>query len=302
MINIDSKYDIVLTFSNVTEITGHIFECFDYYLILRNKFKVAILFLNSIPMCKLKIAWDSKYIIPFTDVIDDIIYINEQQYNKERIYNFGKNTKVILTDGNILQLEKHSILFKTNKLYGFLCADLDFTQCKLYKNIIYLQDYRLYGKNKHFKSINYVKKIPFQYYKKFSSPKQNIGLMYLTFNCRKITREAVIEGHLQSGCNKTIILVPEYVPEYDNIPNVEQVIAPLDNFFEKFDTYIYTTFTRNLDCSPRLLTECWYYGKKIIIATNKSDLGREIRLNDLKNNFKSLWLTEQDSIFSILSE
>ena len=63
-----------------------------------------------------------------------------------------ENTKVILTDGNILQLEKHSILFKTNKLYGFLCADLDFTQCKLYKNIIYLQDYRLYGKNKHFKS------------------------------------------------------------------------------------------------------------------------------------------------------
>lgn len=44
MIKIDDSYDIVLTYSPIIEITGHIFECFDYYLFLRNKYKVGILF------------------------------------------------------------------------------------------------------------------------------------------------------------------------------------------------------------------------------------------------------------------
>jgi len=35
MIKIDEKYDVVLTYSPISEITGHVFECFDYYLFLR---------------------------------------------------------------------------------------------------------------------------------------------------------------------------------------------------------------------------------------------------------------------------
>ena len=48
-----SGYDVVLTFSPIEEITGHVFEVFDYYLFLRDYFKVGMLFLGSISPDKL---------------------------------------------------------------------------------------------------------------------------------------------------------------------------------------------------------------------------------------------------------
>ena len=43
MIQIDKTYDVILTHSPIYEITGHIFECFDYYLFLRQFYKVGII-------------------------------------------------------------------------------------------------------------------------------------------------------------------------------------------------------------------------------------------------------------------
>jgi len=57
MVYINPKYDIILTYSPIIEITGHIFECFDYYLFLRNYFNVGILFFSGLSMPKLKTAW-----------------------------------------------------------------------------------------------------------------------------------------------------------------------------------------------------------------------------------------------------
>ena len=73
IVKIDEQYDVILTFSPINEITGHIFECFDYYLFLRNYFKVGILFLGSIGEEKLKNVFNDKYIINFDDIRDDII-------------------------------------------------------------------------------------------------------------------------------------------------------------------------------------------------------------------------------------
>lgn len=70
-------YDVILTFSPINEITGHIFEVFDYYLFLREYFKVGMLFLGSISLDKLKVAFESKYINKFTEVTDDLIWYSE---------------------------------------------------------------------------------------------------------------------------------------------------------------------------------------------------------------------------------
>ncbi len=58
-------YEVILTFSPTDEITGHIFEVFDYYLFLRDYFKVGMLFIGSIPLDKLKDAFEDKYVVPF---------------------------------------------------------------------------------------------------------------------------------------------------------------------------------------------------------------------------------------------
>lgn len=68
MIRVDPSYDVVLTYSPIPEITGHLFECFDYWLHLRLKFKTGILLLGSLPMEQLRAAWESKYAVPFSEV------------------------------------------------------------------------------------------------------------------------------------------------------------------------------------------------------------------------------------------
>ena len=105
-------------------------------------------------------------------------------------------------------------------MIGFLCGDHHFEQCKMNKNIIYLQDYRIYGQNKFFNSYDYVKKLPFKYYKLSNKQFDNTGMMYVTYACRKITPDVVREYHERSGCSKTILVVPYKLQEYDEIDDV----------------------------------------------------------------------------------
>ena len=302
-IDIDKDYDVVLTYSPIIEMTGHIFECFDYYLFLRQHFnKVGVLFFNSLSKEKLKISWQSKYTVPFEDAEHDIMLcrLSEKQHDIN-IVMFGKKTKVLLTDGNIKNLEQYKILLHTKKLFGFLCFNEQFENVKTNKNIVFLQDYRIYQQNKHFKSIDYVKKIPFQFYKKYEKTNGNIGLMYMTHVCRKVQPSTIETYHKLSGCEKTLLLVPYKLPEYDKIDNVEQIVIPLDSLFSKFDTYIYTPIKRHFDCSPRFVTECFYYGKKVFKQLDYFDVGLEIRYNDCIENMEKITLNGNDEIVEILS-
>lgn len=300
MIQIDSKYDIILTYSPIIEITGHIFECFDYYLFLRQYCKVGILFFCGLKKEKLKIAFESKYNVLFSDIENDFIQLNDFKPNGEKqIISFGKNTTVILTDGNIKSLDYYNIILATNKLYGFLCEYDDFHKIKSNNHITYLQDYRIYGKNKYFKSIDYVKKIPFKFYKKCNRIQKNIGMIYMTYVCRKVTPDIIVKYHKMSGCEKTLLIVPYKLPEYDNLQNITQIEAPVDDFFNQFDTYIYTPVNRKFDCSPRLVTECFMQGKKVFKQLDYYDIGLETRYNDCITDINKLNLTDNDEILKL---
>lgn len=301
MLRIDDSYDVILTYSPIIEITGHLFECFDYYLYLRQYCKVGILLFNSLSTDKLKIVFESKYSIPFSDVESDIIDVNQRLGDKSFLVSFGRHTKVLLTDGNIDSLQTNRIHLLTNNLYGFLCENNDdYKNIKINNKITFLQDYRIYGKNKDFPSINYVKKIPFDFYKNINRVYDNTGMMYITYVCRKITRNVLIDYHNRSKCDKTIIAVPYKIREYEDIPDITQEIAPIENFFERFDTYIYTPVQRKFDCSPRLVTECFLYGKNIMLDLDYEDIGLMTRYNDCKQNIKNVILSKGDDVISIL--
>ena len=225
------NYDVVLTYSPIIEITGHIFECFDYYLMLRKKYKVGILFLDGMNYEQLKTAFESKYIVPFSEIENDIIIMKYSDH-PDKIYKFGKHTIVILTDGNIDSLNDKHIFLSTTKLLGFMCGNYNFERVKINNHIIYLQDYRIYGKNKFFKSYDYVKKLPFEYYKKSTRTYQNVGMMYVTYACRKVTPDVIYQYHLKSGCTKSILVVPYKLNEYDDIDDVIQIQAPVKDFFD----------------------------------------------------------------------
>jgi hypothetical protein len=302
---IDEKYDVILTFSPINEITGHIFECFDYYLFLREYYKVGILFLGSIKEEKLKNVFNDKYIVNYDDVKCDFVIIPAEKLKYNKMITFGKNTVVILCDGNIHQLQLYGIHLITRKLLGFLCAEKEESyvdKISMYKHIIYLKDYRIYSNNNFFKSYNYVKKLPFKWYKKSNKVYDNTGMMYVTYACRKISPEIIKEYHTMSNCNKTLLVVPFKLQEYDDIDNVIQMEAPMDDFFNSFDTYIYTPVQRKFDCSPRLVTECFLHNKKVVMNLDYVDLGLQTRYNDCVENLESLNLKENDDILQIIEE
>ena len=300
MIQIDKSYDIILTYSPIKEITGHIFECFDYYLFLRNYYKVGILSIDSLTEDKLRVAFNSKYNINYDEIKNDVFFVTEQQLKNTTIISFGKNTVVLLTDGNIKSLEHRKIILATSKLMGFMCGDYEFHLMQTNKNIIYLQDYRIYGRNKNFKSFNYVKKLPFKYYKKSTRIFDNTGLFYVTYACRKVTPQIIQDYHEMSGCKKSLLVVPYKLPEYDYIDGVEQIEAPLPDFFDRFDTYIYTPVHRKFDCSPRLVTECFMQNKNVYMNIDYMDIGLQTRYNDCKNNLEGLNLKDGDDILEII--
>lgn len=76
MIKIDSRYKVVMTYSPIIEITGHIFECFDYYLFFRQYFDVGILFFCGLSKAKLKTVFESKYNVPFSSIERDLVQVD----------------------------------------------------------------------------------------------------------------------------------------------------------------------------------------------------------------------------------
>jgi hypothetical protein len=98
---IDSKYDVILTYSPIIEITGHLFECFDYYLFLREYYKVGILLFNGIKILALRIAFESKYNINFDDIVSDILFVNNVSRNEMVDIYVPSKTFLLITDGNV---------------------------------------------------------------------------------------------------------------------------------------------------------------------------------------------------------
>jgi len=96
--------------------------------------------------------------------------------------------------------------------------------------------------------------------------------------------------------------VPYKLAEYDNIPGITQTVAPIAEFFDKFGTYIYLPVQRKFDCSPRLVTECCMYGKRVFMDLDYSDPGLETRLADARRDLSSLDLTDGDKILDIIEK
>jgi len=190
---INPEYNVVLTYSPIIEITGHLFECFDYYLFLRERYKVGILLFNGMPVSALKTAFESKYNVGFDLVEKDLMLVNDvSRGNAVDVY-VPPETFLLVTDGNFKATSYNGIHFMARRIFGFLCEpDPGEFQGMLY-NVTYLQDYRIYGKNTLHNSVDYVKKLPFKYYRKCAKVDEKHGMMYMTYVCRKVGADTVVD-------------------------------------------------------------------------------------------------------------
>jgi len=220
---IDPSYDVILTYSPIIEITGHLFECFDYWLFLRSRYKVGILLFNGMCRHALRTAFESKYDMPFDDVEKDLMLVDGvKRGNGVDVY-VPQNTFMLMADGNFKAAGYNGIHFIAKRMFGFLCEPDPGEFPGMPHNVTYLQDYRIYGKNETHCSIDYVKKLPFRHYKKCAQVDRKIGMMYMTYVCRKVGPD-IVEKYLQkSGCLSSWLVTPYRLAEYDGIPGVTQI-------------------------------------------------------------------------------
>lgn len=292
------NYDLWLSYTwsnNNHGICGHTFELIDYYLFLKDYFRVGVLIAEDITPDVFFDLVENKYEISKEEL---------EQFKKDAVFfnrpSLVKGNNILFTDGGVRSLHNVTLFF--DHIFHFACGDFEIKDNKK-ENTFILQDSRIY--EDCFNGIHYVKKILFSRYKKIRETYNEDFLLYGTKNCRNIPEEMYQELlALYPNAHFICLTSKENRPKI-SLERFSYPEMPLENLFEKFGTYIYTPVPRKFDCSPRFLAECKFYGKKVIfhgIDYWHEDKGLYWRNWDLENAFESLFLRQNDDIIKILKE
>ena len=294
MFIVPEKYDVVLTFSPIEEITGHWFEVFEYYYYLKvHEFRPCMLF--HAPTISKEVIMETlqdKYSVEIST--DDFFVLSYEEML------IGCPLAICLVcDGNFDSLQQKGIKIVAKKILGFGCGNVTIPYGN-YKNAEFLLDKRVYSVNY---GTHYVKKI-YADILKYPSTKENNTLFYITKNCRLFEPEMLV-NLLKSDYSEydrhVIITNDERYDELKNNSNIEIVYPPLKNMFDRFTTYVYTPIPRKFDCSPRLISECKLFGRNVdYYHIDYFDVGLETRKKDLDDG--SVWMREDDIIIKLLRE
>jgi hypothetical protein len=315
LINLDNSYDLYLSMTwmrdNNHGICGHVYEIIDYYLLLYKKFKIGILICEDLTWEILEKCIRTKYNIDeklINDIKSNTIFCNRPKYI------LGKNTSILFVDGGMLNsLVPQGVYLMVKNIFSFKCNYVDTHYNLPYKNVVLLQDNRIYSGEDNNIAINYVKKIGFKYYKKYETDITNTALLYCTTNCREVCNISLLDIIFQYGFKHYMLLTnnpSRYSALSDSFSQISFPPMPVEDIFTKFDTYIYTPTgeglaKRKFDCSPRFIAECAHYRKEVIYHNIDEeylsiDTGLKWRRHDIENNFSSLYLEDSDEIIDIL--
>lgn len=281
-----NKYDITLTSSWETNhgISGHLFEMIEYFYHLRfhKGINACILIAEDISQEEFKQA-----LIKYSFNSEEL-----QAFEEHVHYHFHPLVVIandmIFVDGSLRTL--NADLLCKRKIF-LRCSEEEF----LDKADLVLQDYDLYDPLPN--SVDYKKKILFE---KFSSIKEsdNAAMFYSTSNSRMLSYDDLISLTTKYDFYKYIIITNK---EFETPSNVELLMSPVPNLWERFNTYIYTDLTAKtkFDCSSRFIAECKFYNKNVIYDAQRVDKGLAVRRKDLEEGIEKISLKENDDITTL---
>ena len=309
-VRLDRSYDLYLSMTWMPSwphgVSGHVYEIIEYYLLLRDHFKVGIMFGDTFANWpEFEKAILDKYNIP-----NDIL----RQMQRDTVFHdlpkMIRGTNILFVDGGLkARFQELGVILIFDNIISFKCSCLHTFHDLHYDNVTLLQDRRVYvDKNPQDIpiAIDYKKKIYFKYFKDIEPKKTGTGLLYATRNCRFLDIDDLINIVNYYNFDRYMVITtdPEKYCDVraDNISFHKPVV---DNLFERFDTYIHTPLRGAFDCSPRFAAECIYYGKSVEYyniddAYLERDTGLKYRKYDIENDFLSIHLDADDDIIHIL--
>ena len=285
-------YELVLSYSfgnRERPCTGHIFECIEYFHILKKHFKCCILIGDCVDFESIIGHILKKYTFEENDIWDIIEAVHIADNPRIVI-----GDKLLLVDGNYKRLSNKVIKF--NKYYAFPCGLKN--ECDYPDNVHILGDSRIYD----FKRPNFT-----HYTKKILTSKLCTDvpevkydyMLYITEGVREIPLEEI--ERIVDKYDGSFVIYSDYLSRIDR-SNVVVESVPVPDVF-KFDTYIYTSIDRKFDCSPRFIVECELLGKNVIYELSYpmiEDKGLYYRNIDINNNEFSL--DEEEQLLKVINE
>lgn len=291
------EYDVVLTTSFLFEhgISGHTFEMVEYYLGIKQftKLRPCILLADGTTKEDVSAAIADKYDLPNLSILDDIF-----EHHQPKII-FAHN--ILIVDGSF-RLNNAEVF--ADRVFLFRCAEDDFSYFNSkYKKTFLFQDFDVYDERytdlANVYVHDYKKKILFDRLKYYVSENvSDVAMLYLTTNCRAAGVNDVDAILRKYGFSKKIILTND-LTKFDN----DARKVPVPELWNLFGTYIYTSVPRRLDCSPRFIAECEFYGKKVIYDVDYTDPGLTARRRDIEEaGLERITLTQDDLFFKVLAD
>jgi hypothetical protein len=294
IVNLKS-YDIVFitSFENTYGITGHIYEMLEYYIVCRrNNIIAGIALLDGTPLELLSTAIDKKYTFSQkekTEILADITVCTKPSII------LAKNLCVV--DG--APRFGSCVIYADNVLL-LRCWDgpLDyFHKHKSIKRTHLLQDFSMYTERYtdiNITVVDYKKKLLWDRYIVPKTVTTGTAMFYM-MNSSKARPAEEIAGYIAKYHFEHYLIVTDTPTRYQHLTSnsVQIEKAPIDNLFERFDTYIYTPVDK-IDCSPRFIVECAVFGKHVIYEVEQLDAGVAARQRDLELGVDTLLLKDSD--------
>lgn len=274
------------------------YELIDYYYVCKKAgINCAILLADGVDKEAFLNAVQYKYNLDI-----DILADTHQCHNPRIIM----TNNICLVDGS---WRVNDCTIYADNAFLLRCSEDDFTffdKNKSIKKSHIMQDFKLYPErfeDLNVEVVDYIKKILWSKYAQPKPTNSNTGLFYLTTNCRAIPVEEVQVIMDKGICNKYLI-VTDKPKIYGHLASdtVEVVQAPVQNIFEHFDTYIYTTTELRSDCSPRFVVECAVFGKQVVYEIDYVCAGLERRKQDIEQDLPALELTVDDQFVSYVKQ
>jgi hypothetical protein len=295
---IPEEYDLCLTYTYgpyETGMTGHIFECIEYYYILKKHFKPCIMIPEAtVSKEYLEKTIRDKYVFTNEEVCD--ILDNILIFDKPKLV---RGKAGLIVDAGFNKLASVGAHYLFDKVMVFPC---DVFCYKEKENVIAFQDDRIYGTEGVCESHHYIKKILLDKYKPIG-PADNKKLIYATKNARGLKEDYYTQIEKDIDGEFLLLTNAEIQMDLSDRFHIEEM--PVQNLMEKFDTYVYTPIEKKWDCSPRFIVECKYYGKNVEyyqIDYLDVDHGLRWRIHDIEHNYDSLFLREDDEIIKLVGD
>lgn len=286
------EYDIVLSYSfgySQRVCTGHLFECIEYWYILKNHYNVGIMIGDCVDFENIISNILNKYTFTSNEIemLLDSIHIYDNP-------NIVMGNKLLLVDGNFKRLKDKFLRF--DKIYAFPCGvrnESDYPE-----NVTIFGDARIYNfKRSNF--VDYKKKMLLSHLKVEHSTLEYDYMMYLTEGPRYLSNSDIL--NIIESKSGTFVIYTDYEINIKH-PRLTVEKAPVENIW-KFKTYLYTSIERKFDCSPRFIVECKMNGLDVEYDLNYEifeDKGLWARFVDLSESLERIQLNEDDFIIHLL--